>query len=218
MTRPAPPARLDHLVIAARTLADGIAYVAEATGAAPQPGGRHLSMGTHNALLGLGDGAYLEIIAIDPEGTRPPRPRWFDLDDGGLQARLAERPRLVHWVARTDDIERDARACPVDLGPICRMARGAFRWRITIPYDGARPGNGLVPALIQWHVAEHPAAALPGSRVSLEGLAATHPDPGPIRSALAALGLDGVLPVAEGRDTLLAATLRAPRGGVTLRS
>jgi len=111
MTRPrAPEATLDHLVVAAATLADGIEYVAEIAGVTPQPGGKHVAMGTHNALVRLSEGTFLEIIAIDPEGTKPSRPRWFDLDNIALQAELTERPRLIHWVARTTDVERAAAA------------------------------------------------------------------------------------------------------------
>ncbi len=164
----------DHLVVAATTLADGIEYVADITGVAPQPGGRHVAMGTHNALLRLGERFYLEIIAIDPEGTPPPRLRWFGLDDIALQAELMVRPRLIHWVARTEAIERLAVACPMPLGPIHPMARGDFRWRITIPDDGALPGKGVVPTLIQWDVPVHPADKLPNSSVSLDAFAATH--------------------------------------------
>src|SRR5262249_9761207 len=104
------PAQLDHLVVAATSLADGTEYIAELTGATPQTGGKHGAMGTHNALLRVGERVYLEIIAIDPEAPKPRRPRWFDLDDIALQSELTERPQLVHWVARTTDIERSAAA------------------------------------------------------------------------------------------------------------
>jgi len=183
-----PPAQLDHLVFAATTLADGIEYVAEATGATPQPGGRHVAMGTHNALLRLGERVYLEIIAIDPDGAAPPRPRWFDLDDIALQSELTERPQLVAWVARTADIERSAAACPIPLGAITPMQRGDYRWRITIPDDGRRPGRGIVPTLIQWDVPMHPADRLPASSVSIAQIAAAHADPAHVRAALAARG------------------------------
>ena len=206
----------DHLVVAATTLADGIEYVADITGVAPQPGGRHVAMGTHNALLRLGERFYLEIIAIDPDGTKPPRRRWFGLDDIALQAELMLRPRLIHWVARTDAIERAAAACPIALGPIHPMARGDFRWRITIPDDGALPGRGVVPTLIQWDVPAHPADRLPHSSVSPDAFAATHSDPAPVRAALAKLGLEGAVRVSYDRETRLAAMLRTPRGMVTL--
>jgi len=95
----------DHLVLGAATLAQGIEHVAELTGIAPHVGGKHVAMGTHNALVRLGQRFYLEIIAIDPDGSKPGRPRWFDLDDPAMQAQLAERPRLIHWAARTHDLD-----------------------------------------------------------------------------------------------------------------
>ena len=212
----APAAELHHLVLAATTLADGIEFVAEVTGATPHPGGRHVAMGTHNALLRLGERVYLEIIAIDPDGTKPPRPRWFDLDDIALQSELTERPQLVHWVARTPDIERSAAASPVPLGTITPMERGDYRWRITIPDDGKRPAKGIIPTLIQWDVPTHPADRLPASNVAIAQLAAAHSDPASIRAAIAALGLADTLQVTYDRETRLAAMLRTPRGLIIL--
>jgi hypothetical protein len=211
-----PLARLDHLVVAAATLADGIGHIATLTGVAPQPGGEHVAMGTHNALLRLGDRVYLEVIAIDPAGSRPSRARWFDLDSVALQGELAERPQLIHWVARTNDIGRAHARCPVPLGTVQPMARGDYRWRITVPDDGTRPGKGLVPALIQWDVPMHPADALPPSGISIAGFAGAHPDPAAIRDALATLDLRDTLPVTYDRDARLAAMLRTPRGIVAL--
>jgi hypothetical protein len=207
---------LDHLIVAATTLAAGIEYIAEITGATPQPGGKHVAMGTHNALMRLGARVYLEIIAIDSAAAKPARPRWFDLDNIALQSELTLRPRLIHWVARTTDIDGAAARCPIPLGPPHAAARGDYRWRITIPDDGKLPGGGVVPSLIQWDVPTHPADGLTSSGVSIASLAASHPDPGAIRGALAALGLDGILPVTYDRDTRLAAMLRTPRGIVTL--
>ncbi len=209
-------AALDHLVIAAVTLADGIDNLATMMGVTPVPGGKHATMGTHNALLRLGGETYLEIIAIDPDAPKPPWPRWFGLDDIALQAELTERPRLVGWVARTNDIEAAAAAAPLPLGTVQPMQRGDYRWRITIPDDGARPGKGLVPMLIQWDVPTHPAEQLPKSNVTLAQLAGTHPEPAPLRAALTALGLEGVISISYDRDTRFAAMLRTPRGMVTL--
>ena len=218
MTPPPRAAQLDHLVVAATTLADGIDWIAGLTGATPVPGGQHLAMGTHNALLKLGPRSYLEVIAIDPAGTTPPRPRWFGLDGVALQAELAERPRLIHWVARTDDIAKAAARCPIALGAVHPMARGDYRWRITIPDDGALPGRGLVPTLIQWDVPLHPADKLPASGITLRGLAGSHPEPAPIRAALAALGAADAISVTYDREVRLAAMLLTPRGTVTLSS
>jgi hypothetical protein len=172
-------------------------------------------MGTHNALVGLGPGVYLEVIAIDPSLAPPARPRWYALDDPRMRAQLAESPALIHWAACTRDIEADAARCPVDLGAIMPMRRGDFEWRLTVPDDGHLPGRGLVPTLIQWS-GRHPTDALFDSGLRVAALAGEHPDPAPVRAALAALGLSETMKVSYGRGPRLAAMLRTPRGIVTL--
>ncbi|MEO8536798.1 MAG: VOC family protein [Betaproteobacteria bacterium] len=210
------PLAADHLIVAAETLPDGVAWITERLGVAPASGGRHVAMGTHNALLRLGDWLYLEVIAIDPSAAAPSRPRWMDLDEPRMRATLSEGPALVHWAARSRDIDDDAQRSPIDLGTVMPMSRGEFRWRLTVPDDGHLPGRGLVPTLIEWPDERHPATGLPPSGVELVALAGEHPEPAPIREALAGLGLSDTLKVTYGRSPRLAAMLRTPRGIVTL--
>ena len=84
-----PAARVDHLVVAAESLDQGVQWCEAMLGITPQAGGEHPLMGTHNRLLRLSTPqyprAYLEIIAIDPLAKAPGRTRWFDLDDPELQ-------------------------------------------------------------------------------------------------------------------------------------
>lgn len=211
----APLAEIDHLVFAAPTLALGIEHIADLTGATPRPGGKHAGMGTHNALVKLGERLYLEIIAIDPGGGKPTRRRWFDLDDGNLMADLLDRPRLIHWVARTRDLEYTAKEAGYDPGPIVPFTRDSYRWRITVPEDGKRPGRGVLPTLIQWESA-HPADALPESGIVLTQLAAAHPEPNLVRRSLDRLGLGEAIQVTFDREARLAVMLRTPRGLVAL--
>ena len=211
----APHAQIDHLVFAAATLAQGIEHIAALTGVAPRPGGKHLGMGTHNALVKLGDRVYLEIIAVDPAQPKPLRRRWFDLDDGNLMADIVDRPRLIHWVARTPDIAAASQHAGYAAGCILPFVRGDYRWRIAVPDDGRRPGAGDLPTLIQWESA-HPAYALLDSGVSIEQLAASHPDPAPVRRSLERLGLGEAIRVTFDRDARVAAMLRTPRGLLSL--
>ena len=205
----------DHLVVGALTLDAGCDWVEERLGVRPQSGGQHVGMGTHNALLSLGPRLYLEVIAVDPAGTAPARPRWFDLDEPRMKAALAEGPRLIHWVARTSDIDAAVREVP-DLGIVTPMTRGAWSWRITVPGDGHRPGRGLVPTAIQWSDARHPTDAMPDAGMRLAVIAGEHPEPDSVRKEIAALGLSDILKVTYATSPRLAAMIRTPRGIATL--
>lgn len=215
-------ADLDHLVIAARTLDDGVAWCEATLGVTPGPGGRHALMGTHNRVFSLASArfprAYFEIIAIDPQAAPPPRRRWFDLDSPALQGALQDGPRLVHWVARCDDIdERCARlqAAGIHRGEVLAAGRdtpqGPLRWRISVRDDGSRLFDGALPTLIAWGD-RHPADTLPASGVVLESLSVT----GLPAAAVQALGVAGVT-MAETGPPLLA-RLSTPRGPVTLQA
>lgn len=206
----------DHLVLAAADLDAGAAWLEGRLGVRLAAGGRHVRMGTHNRLLRLGERLYLELIAIDPEAAAPGRPRWFALDR--LPLARGDRPRLIHWVARSTDIYGDAAACTEPLGEILAMERGGYRWRITVPDDGHLPGAGLVPSLIQWDVPIHPAASLADAGCALMKLEAYHPQPASIRGALDSLGLGRQLDVhaADDGQALFVAYLRTPLGLVEL--
>lgn len=211
-------AAIDHLVIAARDLDSGARWLEDRLGVPLVLGGAHAAMGTHNRLLRLAGRArlYLELIAIDPAAAPPARPRWFGLDDPALQGRLAERPHLIHWVARSDDLAGETTPSQ---GEILAMQRGDFRWRITVPADGRAPGDGLVPTLIQWDVPLHPAERLPDAGCMLMKLEGFHPLPGAIAPRLAELGLArelALFPAESGEPAQLVAYLKTPRGLVEL--
>lgn len=212
-------AELDHLVVAARTLDQGTAYVQARLGVAPTGGGKHAAMGTHNRVLGLGRDRYLEVIAIDPAGRRPDGPRWFDLDDPHLRARLVRRPLLAAWVARTDDIETLVSQPHLPRMVVRSMARGSLRWRFAFTVDGKRPANGVLPHLIQWETQPHPAAAMAAADCVIEGLDGVCDDPAPVRQAIAAMGLADAITVrraTQHRLSGLSARIRTAAGVVLL--
>jgi len=214
---------VDHLVVAAATLEQGVAWCEARLGVTPGPGGRHTLMGTHNRLFSIASAAwpeaYLEIIAIDPQAPPPGRARWFGLDDAALQARIAVQPRLVHVVARCAALQTQRQAlrdAGCDPGEVISAGRdtpqGRLQWQITVRDEGQPAHAGALPTLIQWQ-GTHPAAAMPASDITLRTLALRGlPD-----GAWAALRLRGVehLPLP---GAALRATLATPLGEVTLES
>src|SRR5690606_34104570 len=183
-----PRSCIDHIVITAPSLAEGAAYVEHVLGVAPQPGGEHPRMGTHNLLLRLGDDIYLEVIAINPEAEPPARPRWFSLTDAYNQP-----TGLAAWVARTNDISAAMQSAPAPLGAIEPMTRGSLKWKITIPDDGELVMGGVAPALIQWEEEPHPASRLEDVGCALLSLEAHHPDAAALRAWLDLIGFEGPL-------------------------
>jgi len=217
---------LDHLVVACAQLDDGVAWVESRLGVRPQPGGRHEAMGTHNALLRLGAGCYLEVIAIDPDGTQPARPRWFGLDEPAMRERLAQSPALITWAVRCDSLASACARVP-DLGEIIAMSRGDLHWQIAVPDNGTLPWSGVLPAAIQWKEGgesaddptSHPAARLPDSGCELVALDLMHPaavlGSGGLLGMFRELRIVGPVNLRPG-PVSLAASIRTPAGVVTL--
>ena len=195
--------RIDHIVITAPDLAAGTELVRSALGVAPEAGGEHTRMGTHNCLLKLGDSLYLEVIAPNPDAPRPGRPRWFQLDE-------QTRPRLATWVARTTDIRSTLAAASENLGEIEAMSRGDLGWLITIPPDGSLPLGGAAPTLIEWKTGPHPATRLRDTGCSLVSLEVFHPQPQRISALLKSISLEGR--VSAGERPRLVAHLQTPNG------
>ena len=215
-----PITELDHITVAAHTLAQGVAHVQAALGIEMPHGGAHPRMGTHNHLLRLGDTVFLEVIAIDPSLPAPPRPRWFQLDDPVLQAELQTAPRLLTWVVRTTRIAETFLACRRPLGAIEPMERGDLRWLITFPNDGVLVEGGLMPSVIQWPRGPHPASRMRDFGYTLDQLEAVHPDPASYRRDLASIGADRHLEIHAGplgSRPHLVAHIRTPDGMRTLR-
>lgn len=199
---------IDHLVISAPTKTRGVEYVADLLGIAPSGGGVHPKMGTHNALLRLGDQSYLEVIAIDPEAAPPERPRWFDLD------RLTKdsEPRLVTWVCRTSNIQTATQNAPYPLGPITEMSRGNLNWRITIPEDGSLAWQGVAPSLIQWSN-QPPVASMPVSGCALNSLQLHHPQANELKNWLEEIDfITPCLTISETESVSIKAEILSPRG------
>jgi Glyoxalase-like domain len=229
--------QIDHLVVMAATLEAGVAWCEATLGITPSAGGEHEKYGTHNRLFKIASPkhplAYFEIIAINPGAATTKRSqvaRWFDMDNKALQKSVAQEPRLVTFVASTDDIKAARHALrtqEIERGQIVHASRksnkGTLNWQITVREDGERLFNGCLPTLIQWgkpDAAEplrlHPRNSLPRSGVTLQSIAISHPSSLKLQAAYEAIGLEGV--AIDTGAANITATLQTPKGLVQLHS
>ncbi len=204
--------RIDHLIVAAPDLDEGMARAEELLGVEAALGGQHPGFGTRNALISLGEGRYLEIVGPDPDQPDPEGVRLFGVDD-------LEAPRLVTWVAKGTDLESlvgRAGRYASGLGSVHSGGRKqtdgkVLAWKVTDPFM-PREG-GVVPFFIDWGETPHPSETAPVG-CELVGLRAEHPDVGRVRDILNGLGLG--LQVDSAPTPALIATIRTPRGTVEL--
>ena len=214
---------LDHLVVAAASLDQGVAWCEATLGVTPGPGGKHPLMGTHNRLMKISTSAYpdcfLEIIAIDPAAPPPGRVRWFGLDEPALQQALLVAPRLMHVVARSTMLDMHRWGLiTVGLKPGEPVAAsrdtpdGLLQWEILVREDGLLNCGGALPTLMQWKGA-HPAGRMADSGLQLKSLTLCGV---PVR-ARDVLRLRAVQVLAD-PGPAISATLATPKGDVTIQS
>lgn len=203
--------QVDHLVYAVPDLRAGVATVEDLFSVSATEGGRHPAFGTANALIGLGDGTYLEIVGPDPErqDIEPPSIFLIDRLDG---------PRLVTWAAKTTHLyERSQRsAIPLLLGATNNGTRTrrdgtTVTWQLTDPYMDRL--GGVVPFLIDWDTGVHPTESL-DQPCRLTSLDLFHPEPSVARRSLDQLGIQA--DVGPSPEPSLVATIETPAGVVTL--
>ncbi len=213
---------IDHLVYAVPELSTAVDWIDEATGVRPALGGSHDGMGTHNALVSLGE-CYLELIAPDPGQPDPPASgsaRPFGLDD--VLAPGGEGQALVGFAVRPgdgediDDVADVMAAAGHDPGPIADMSRRTpdgdrLAWRLTFPT------NRTVPFVIDWGVTPKPNTTQPGG-LELIDFAIVHPRPFDVLGLVTALGLDLTVTATESNDQPagLRATIVGEAGELTL--
>ena len=200
-----PKIILDHIAVSATTLAEATEYCEAALGIPLRPGGRHDVFSTHNTLLGLSDGLYLEAIAADPDAPAPDRPRWFDLDHFSGPA------RLTNWICRTEDLDVTLSKLTEGAGQPVDLRRGDLRWRMAVPVSGRLPFDNMHPALIQWQSRQHPSQSLGDSGCKLRRLIIRHPEAKALHNLLADVFTDQRV-VFETAPASLTAEFDTPNG------
>lgn len=183
--------KLDHLTVIAPSLAEGVAHVRACLDLDVPFGQRHPYMGTHNHLLRLGDTTYLEIVALDPEGVHPGRPRWFGLDDAKQVRRDWEAGRRLRgWVARTDHMDRILDGREAVFGRKTPLPQVEPAFDFAIPEDGSLPLGGAAPSIIDRRGKPRSMTAMADLGARLRDFSLEHPDAGAVGSLLRELGVD----------------------------
>jgi hypothetical protein len=205
---------VDHLLLGVADLDRGIEWVEKRLGVRAAIGGVHPGAGTRNALLSLGAGHYLEIIAPDPA---QPAAR----DERHLHE--FSSPRLITFAVTTNDIDAiaaKARKARLEVsGPSDgsrRLPSGTMiRWQtLAVRNDLAEAAIQPVPFFIQWSPGSpHPSSDAPQGCV-LESLEFEHSDPVRLNLMFEVLGLDAN--VSSRSDVRIIATLKTPKGRVQL--
>lgn len=203
---PMAPPTLDHILLGVSDLDRGINWVEQRTGARAVFGGVHPGRGTRNALLSLGSGRYLEIIAPDPQQPQ----------QGVAEALVGMRdPRLFNWAVRTEDIAAAAKRAvaagfaidgPAD-GSRTRPDGKVLRWKTCRLKDDR---GGLLPFFIAWdRKSVHPSADAPAGCTLTEFFIQSPLAQG-IAKLCGSLGLD--VSVERGESSRLRARISSAKG------
>lgn len=137
----------DHFVLLVNNLNDAIKTFRD-LGFDAQPGGEHPNSGTHNALVALADGTYIEILAFN-DFALAEKSRWRD----GVR-RLRVHQGFGAYVLGSTDLAREIeplRSHSINIGdPIpgsrIRPDGQTVAWRTAFVDNSA---SGLMPFLIQ---------------------------------------------------------------------
>jgi hypothetical protein len=205
---------VDHLILGAADLDQGVAWLEKLTGVKAVIGGVHPGRGTRNALASLGRRQYLEIMAPDPAQDGAALP--YDL-------KTLAAPRLVHWAAVTNDIDLIARKAgmagievfgPRD-GSRARPDGRMLKWK-TLDVQNRMGGVRFmpIPFFIQWAGDSlHPSQDSPKG-LELQSIEMEHPDAANMLKLLHSLGIQAR--IKQAKDPRLRAWLKTPNGKIEL--
>lgn len=133
--------RVDHVIFGVADLDVARRRFADDYGLDAQAGGEHPQLGTRNCLVPVGDGQYLELMAV--AAADRPLPRF-------LTARLTEGDRPVAMCIASNDLDADAARLGLDVvaGERHTPAGNVVRWRMA-GLDAAL-GAQRLPFFIDW--------------------------------------------------------------------
>jgi hypothetical protein len=204
-----PVAQVDHILLGIDDLARGMEQFEKLTGVRPVQGGKH-PRGTHNALVSLGDGTYLEFLAVQPD-VAPPK------EYEGLKQLHSLTP--IGWaVSSKDSTQLRNRLTAAGMavtestaGSRTTPAGTTLSWQTF----GLKEGFDEAPFFIVWsQQSAHPSTTSPtGCKLQQWRVAGPHlKNLEQLRSAL-----DLRIDAAEASSTALRLSLQCPKGTVEFK-
>lgn len=200
---------LDHIMYAVPDLEDSMAEIASITGIVPSNGGVHPGNGTRNALLGLSNSSYLEIIGPDKKQN---------LENTLGELLVSKNTSGIRaWAVAVSDLALVADVAQ-DLGFRVRERKEMSRktpegslleWELLF-----LDGGPLLPFFIDWKGSEHPARKAP-SGCGLSELSISAEEPKVYQELLNKLQLE--VSISEG-EPAISAIIRSPKGDWSLPS
>lgn len=201
---------IDHVIVGINDLDRGIREFEARTGVTPKRGGEHPGRGTQNALVSLGGGHYLEILA--PAATEPPTaPR---------EAAVAHTElTLVGWALHTPAIAslvQQVRRAGFDVEGPTPGSRRAPDGALLAWQSASIDQLGVTPFFIEWSKdTPHPSTTSP-SGCTLGSLEFSEPSPDRLQLLFKTAGFRATVSRAERARMIV--TLDCPRGRVQFRS
>jgi len=180
---------IDHIVYSVPNLEQACDSLESSLGFKPVFGGYHKTQGTKNALLNLGQGCYLEILAIDESNESIKKARWMGID-------LIHEPRITRWAIKSDNLTQDQQILQMynaNMGNISGGSRqtpngNTLEWEMILPL--ATPKIELTPFMVNWLAhSVHPTKAL-DNECSLVSMEFSHQSPELIQDVFNMLDLN----------------------------
>ncbi|MEO7655105.1 MAG: VOC family protein [Sphingomicrobium sp.] len=202
--------RIDHVIVGVDNLERGIAEIERRTGVRPIIGGVHPGAGTRNALLSLGEGTYLEIIAPNP--AEPVASAEVE------QLRALKRTTPIGWAVSARDADAlrstmqstDFPLTPPEPGSRRKPDGTLLSW---VTFGFANFDHPLAPFFIVWgEPSKHPSRTSPAG-CTLQSLNLRDPAANPLRRAIEPLHVP--VNVGQSAKSGMKLILFCPRGAVT---
>ena len=199
----------DHFLWGCSNLKEGIELLKKMTGVEAVIGGKHPDIGTHNALISLGNKVYLEIIAPDPEAN--------SLSDEYIFLKDFKAPKLFYWAAHTEDIEGLLKRISalkltnsgINAGSRKKPDGTVLEWKSL-----SIESENFLPFFIQWgKQSRHPSLEAPKG-CTIESYWLESPTPNELKKEFTQLNIK--MPLKYGKQDLLHLRLNTPKGIVTL--